>query len=240
MCHLQELYAKYCDKGLVVLGFDCCDDKKIALEMLRDNKVTFPNVIDASKPAEKVCFEQYQHYSRSAVPMSYLIGPDGKVVDAWYGYDEGEPKAVAALQKAGGELAEAVRRDADAKVAKSAREVTAAAKRLFKAIQGADYSRDWTAGGQWSDFPAKDAPYHCYRDHPGWVRWICKNFKANGIADVRLGKVVAGTDGLPTVHYELRLKDGKVLKGDLPFSWDAEEKHWIGHQALDWHLGRTP
>ena len=35
MCHLQELYAKYKNKGLVVLGLDPADDKKIGLGLLR-------------------------------------------------------------------------------------------------------------------------------------------------------------------------------------------------------------
>ena len=47
MCHLQELYAKYKDKGLVVLGLDPADDKKIGLDLLRENGVTFPNIIEA-------------------------------------------------------------------------------------------------------------------------------------------------------------------------------------------------
>jgi peroxiredoxin len=99
MCHLQQLYVKYQDKNLVILGFNASDDKKIALEMLRENGVTFPNIIDSSDAAIKVCFQKYQHGGRSAVPMSYLIDPDGKVVDAWYGYEEGHAKAKAALQK---------------------------------------------------------------------------------------------------------------------------------------------
>jgi peroxiredoxin len=35
----------------------------------------------------------------SAVPMTYVIGRDGKVVDAWYGYEEG--RAQKALKKLG-------------------------------------------------------------------------------------------------------------------------------------------
>jgi peroxiredoxin len=35
----------------------------------------------------------------SAVPMTYLIGRDGKVVEAWYGYREGQ--AEEALKKVG-------------------------------------------------------------------------------------------------------------------------------------------
>jgi peroxiredoxin len=133
MCHLQELYAKYSDKGLVVLGFDASDDKQIALEMLRDNKVTFPNIIDSSDAAMKVCFQQYQRFGRSAVPMSYVIGRDGKIVDAWYGYEKGEARTVAAMQKVGGELAESIVREEQKEAAKSSKPVIDDAVKAMKA-----------------------------------------------------------------------------------------------------------
>ena len=94
MCHLQDLYAKFAKKGLVILGFDAADDKKIALEMLHDNGATFPNVIDSSDAAMKVCFQQYQGRYGSAVPMNYIIDREGKVVDAWYGGGEEHPQAI--------------------------------------------------------------------------------------------------------------------------------------------------
>ena len=99
----KKLYAKYKSKGLVVIGLDASDDKKIALEMLKQNGATFPNILDSSAAAQKVCFQQYQRAGCSAVPMSYLIDREGRVLAAWYGYEEGEPRAIAALQNAGGE-----------------------------------------------------------------------------------------------------------------------------------------
>ncbi len=92
---------QYQDKGLVVLGFNCSDDKQIALEMLADNGVTFPNIIDSSDAAVKVCFQQYQGKWGSAVPMSYVIDREGKVVNAWYGYEQGHPKVREFLEKMG-------------------------------------------------------------------------------------------------------------------------------------------
>ena len=287
MCHLQELHAKFSGKGLVVLGFDASDDKKIALEMLRDNKATFPNIIDSSDAAMKVCFQDYQRGSSSAVPMSYVIDRDGKIAAGWYGYEEDEPKAIAAFQKMGGELAESIRHEMQAEAAKSAESVNAdamqamkagselaksgdqdvqakagntaksaktakssdavdaaavavAAKRLFQAIRAADYDHDWTSNDDWKRFPAKDVDYCVNHDYPGWVRWVCKKFKANPITDVQLGKVFVGPDGSPTLHFELRLKDGEVLKGDLPFYWDSKLKQWVGLKALDWHLQKKP
>jgi len=78
MCHLQELYAKYEAKGLVILGFDASDDKKIALEMMHENGVTFPNIIDSSDAAIRVCFQQYQGAYGSSVPMNYIIDREGR------------------------------------------------------------------------------------------------------------------------------------------------------------------
>jgi len=101
MCHLQELYAKYQDRGLVVLGFNCSDDRQIALDMLSADNVTFPNIIDASEAAVTVCFQKYQGKWGSAVPLSYLIDTEGKVVDAWYGYPKGHPNVKAFLAKMG-------------------------------------------------------------------------------------------------------------------------------------------
>jgi hypothetical protein len=240
MCHLQGLWTKYKSKGLVILGFDEADDKQIALEMLRQNGATFPNIVDSSDAAEKVCFQQYQGGYGSAVPMSYIIDRDGKIVDAWYGYEEGHSRAMATLKKLGGSLAEAIGRDMDAKFAKSAEEVAIAAHRLFKAIRAADYDHDWIGTKDWEHFPAKDAAYYRTRNQSGWVRWVCKKFKANPITDVQLGRVFSGPDGKPTLHFALRLKDGETLQGDLPFKWDSERKQWIGFTGLDWHLHSNP
>jgi peroxiredoxin len=92
MCHLQELYAKYADKGLVVLGVNTADDKKYVVEMLAKDHVDFPNILDASDDANKA-MDQYDTVGGcSAVPMTCVINRDGKVVDVWYGFDKGRTK----------------------------------------------------------------------------------------------------------------------------------------------------
>ncbi len=98
MRHLQKLHEKYRDKGLVILGLNSSDDKKIALEFLRENAATFPTILDSSDAADKV---GYEGYKCTGVPLNYIIDPQGKVVDAWYGYEEGHKRALAALEKAG-------------------------------------------------------------------------------------------------------------------------------------------
>ena len=149
-------------------------------------------------------------------------------------------RGLAAPTKTGGRLEEAIRQQWAAGTAAAAEKVAATAARLFQAIRAADYNHDWTKSGDWEWFPAKDVVYDVNHNMPGWVRWVCKKFKANPITDVRLGKVFPGRGGAPTVHFELRLKQGQVLQGDLPFRWDAQRKQWIAEEGLDWHLHEWP
>ena len=47
------MYEKYHDKGLVVLGVNVADSRKIGLDYLKENKVTFPIILDISAAARK-------------------------------------------------------------------------------------------------------------------------------------------------------------------------------------------
>ncbi|MBN2134041.1 MAG: TlpA family protein disulfide reductase [Sedimentisphaerales bacterium] len=98
MRHLQKLHEKYQKQGLVILGFNSSDDKKIAMEFFRENSATFPTIMDSSNAATHV---SYEGYKCSGVPLNYIIDRAGKVVDTWYGYEEGHKRALAALEKAG-------------------------------------------------------------------------------------------------------------------------------------------
>jgi peroxiredoxin len=101
MRHLQAHYEKYKDKGMVILGFNCADDKQIALDFMRANSATFPSILDSSDAAVKTGFNSYK---MSGVPLNYIIDKEGKIVDAWYGYEEGHKRALTSLEKAGLEL----------------------------------------------------------------------------------------------------------------------------------------
>lgn len=85
---VQEIYAKYADKGLVVLGVNLADDDQLVRQVFEQNHVTFPNILDTSHEA----WETMEHYETltgwTAVPMTYIIDREGKVVDAWYGDDQ--------------------------------------------------------------------------------------------------------------------------------------------------------
>ena len=74
------MYEEYKDKGLVILGFNCADDKQIALDFLRKNSVTFPIILDSSYFA--IITSLYGYKSRG-VPVSYIIDREGKIAAAW-------------------------------------------------------------------------------------------------------------------------------------------------------------
>ena len=101
MWHLQERYEEYRDKGVVILGFNSADDKQIALDFMRENSATFPNVLDSSYVARKLILKDYRE---AGAPLNYIIDREGKIVEAWYGYEEGHERAIAALKKAGAML----------------------------------------------------------------------------------------------------------------------------------------
>jgi peroxiredoxin len=98
MRHLQKLYEKYKDEEVVILGFNCADDKEIALEFMRENSATFPNIIDSSHKAGKV---YHRDYRGMGVPLNYIIDREGKIIDSWYGYEKGHKRAKEALKKSG-------------------------------------------------------------------------------------------------------------------------------------------
>jgi peroxiredoxin/outer membrane lipoprotein-sorting protein len=100
MPNLQKLHDKYEGGGLVILGFNCADDKRIALRFMHESSVTFPTVLDSSDAAEDLMLRGYRNKTRS-VPLNYIIDSQGKVVDAWCGYEEGSNRTQAALKKAG-------------------------------------------------------------------------------------------------------------------------------------------
>ena len=97
MVHLQKLHEKYRDKEVAILGFNCMDDRQIALEFLRENSATFPNILDSSDAAKRVSWD----YWCSGAPLNYIIDREGKIVDRWYGYEEGHKRALSVLEKLG-------------------------------------------------------------------------------------------------------------------------------------------
>jgi len=104
---VQELYAKYRDKGLIVLGVNTCDVKKFVTKVIEQNGVDFPNILDTSPDAVKAM----EDYGVNAFPVSYVIDRKGKVMDAWAGYQKGDKRAFEALKEAGLQLEEATHQE---------------------------------------------------------------------------------------------------------------------------------
>jgi peroxiredoxin/outer membrane lipoprotein-sorting protein len=94
MPELERLYAKYSHQGLVVIGVNVSDDRQIAEAYLHKQGITFPNILDTSTDAERVC---HQEYGAGAVPTNYLIDGEGAVVSGWIGYRQGRLNAELAL-----------------------------------------------------------------------------------------------------------------------------------------------
>ncbi len=101
----QQLYREYPGKGPVFLGLNCSDDKRIARAFLREKGVTFPSVLDASEAATRLIRMDYGNKA-GALPLNYVIDPQGRVVDGWFGQEQDPDRVLAALKKAGLELAQ--------------------------------------------------------------------------------------------------------------------------------------
>jgi hypothetical protein len=114
-------------------------------------------------------------------------------------------------------------------------QIKAAARRLFDAIRAADYQRH-AGGAEWDHFLPPDLDYQVNHYFDVWVMWVCRTFKDNPIRSLDLGEVFRNGQGLPTVPYEVTLANGRVLQGNLPFTYVAKQGYWMGTEGLDWHL----
>lgn len=70
---LKELYAKYHDKGLNIVGVAVRDEVKDTDESIQKHQIPWPVI----KNAKKV---PYDVYGFSGIPHLVLIGPDGKIL----------------------------------------------------------------------------------------------------------------------------------------------------------------
>jgi hypothetical protein len=81
------------------LGVNVADSRKIALDYLKANHVTFPTILDISPAARKAMDQYLALPDLGADPMTYIIGRDGKIVDGWFGHDRDRTRA--AVEKLG-------------------------------------------------------------------------------------------------------------------------------------------
>lgn len=113
--------------------------------------------------------------------------------------------------------------------------ITAAAQRLFDAIQKADYDRH-ASGSDWPNFLPDTVDYMVHHHFDSWVKWVCSTFKDDPIKSVELGEVFKNDQGLPAIPYNVTLRDGRQLKGVLPFKYLPRQDCWMGIEGIDWHI----
>ncbi len=98
---LERLHQACASQGLVILGYNCSDERELVAAYLKEKSITFANIVDTSDAATKVCFEQYQKPGSSGVPLNYIIDKTGRVAASWYGYQEDDKTAKEVLEKLG-------------------------------------------------------------------------------------------------------------------------------------------
>jgi thiol-disulfide isomerase/thioredoxin len=80
---MNELHAQYADDGLVVVGINLDEEREAARRFLEQVPAHFPIVYNPEGDlAEK--------YAVKAMPSSYVVGPDGRIVHRKLGFRLGE------------------------------------------------------------------------------------------------------------------------------------------------------
>lgn len=76
---MEDLQAKYGNKGLIVLAVNLDEDRPTMEDFLKKHPVTFTVVRDASK-------KLVGKANIKSMPTSFVVGPDGKVVSVHKGF----------------------------------------------------------------------------------------------------------------------------------------------------------
>ena len=99
---LDRLHERHGANGLVVVGVNFADDPSSARRYLDAERIGFPNAADTSAAVQELYYRRYQTLKgQSAVPLNYIIDREGRVADAWYGYEKGSVAGRAALKRLG-------------------------------------------------------------------------------------------------------------------------------------------
>ena len=83
--HLEAMYRKYRDQGLVVLGLNNEEDAEAA-RAFAGKSVTYPILLEAGPV--------FKRYGVRALPSLYLVGRDGKIVRRYTGFAAGIAKVL--------------------------------------------------------------------------------------------------------------------------------------------------
>lgn len=96
--YLQKIYSAYKDKGLIILGVTK-GNTKYEHAFLSKNGITFP-IATATTDDDRKIIETVLN-PLGMFPVNYLIDKDGKIVDSWIDYENGDDRLVKDLYKLG-------------------------------------------------------------------------------------------------------------------------------------------
>ncbi|AWB88256.1 TlpA family protein disulfide reductase [Salinibacterium hongtaonis] len=80
---LQEISARYADKGVSFVGVNIRDQPETALAFARKYSITYPSIIDAESGAARLAFAG--HVPPSAVPTTIVLDKQGRVAARFLG-----------------------------------------------------------------------------------------------------------------------------------------------------------
>ena len=86
--HLNRLYAKYQEQGLMILGINQEKNHAEAREYV-ENNINYPILIDANN--------QFEDYMIQGIPCTYYIDKEGKIRKREVGFGEGSEVAMEKL-----------------------------------------------------------------------------------------------------------------------------------------------
>jgi thiol-disulfide isomerase/thioredoxin len=92
MPSMETLYTAYKDQGLLVLAVNVQEQEKDVAAFMKNNKLTFPAALDKSGNVST-------RYGVRAIPTTYIIGRDGRIISRISGslrWDN--PKTLAAFE----------------------------------------------------------------------------------------------------------------------------------------------
>ena len=86
--HLNRLYAKYQEQGLMILGINQEKNHAEVREYV-ENNISYPILIDANN--------QFEDYMIQGIPCTYYIDKEGKIRKREVGFGEGSEVAMEKL-----------------------------------------------------------------------------------------------------------------------------------------------
>jgi hypothetical protein len=76
---LERLYRGFKEEPFVILGIDVQEDRDIVLKYVRDNSLSYPNLIDEDGMVS-------MQYKVSSTPTKWLVDTEGNLVGMALGY----------------------------------------------------------------------------------------------------------------------------------------------------------